>query len=91
MKKIAAALVLSGGLLLVGQAEGMVPRQGAEPRAIAPAAAGPGIAKKAKGAKKADDKKADKASGASDEAGGKQKPFPSKAESLKDIDDISKK
>lgn len=94
--------VLSGGLLLVGRpAKGYSPRPVEEP-AGAPSvsetraqATGTAIAKKAKAAKKAADKKADKEQadpGAGGGGGdGKQKPFPSKAEAIKDIDDISKK
>lgn len=90
MDKIAAALVLSGGLLLVGQpAKAFIPRPVKEPRAAAPLATGTAITKKAKAAKKTADKKADKEEAAP--STGKQKPFPSKAEALKDIDDISKK
>ncbi len=92
MNKIAAALILSGGLLLIGQpAQGVIPQREAAPRAAAPSLMGAGgvvIAKKPKAPKPAGDKKA--AKGADADSGNK-KPFPTKAEALKDIDDISKK
>ena len=92
MNKIAAAFVLSGGLLLVGQpAQGVIPQREAAPRVAAPAQLGTGgvIAKKAKAPKAPAEKKGAKASADGD--GGSKKPFPTKAEALKDIDDISKK
>jgi hypothetical protein len=90
MNKVAASLVFGVGLFLfVHPADGFVPRPAAEPRASAPVTSGAVIAKKAKPPKKTADKKADKAEGEDDSAS--KKPFPSKAESRKDIDDISKK
>ena len=86
------------GLLFSQPALALVPRTAAEPPAAsslsnseAAAATGTVIAKKAKG--KAADKKAGKADAGEGKAdtGKKSTPFPSKAESLKDIDDISKK
>lgn len=81
------------GLLFSQPALALVQRPEAEPPAASSfSAAGTGtvIAKKAKG--KAADKKAGKAEGGEGKAdSGKKSTFPSKAESLKDIDDISKK
>jgi hypothetical protein len=91
MNKTTTAWVLSVGfLLLVSPASAFVPRPAAEPRAAAPWTAGAGIAKKAKAGKKAADKKAADKTESEDESA-KKKPFPTKAEALKDIDDISKK
>jgi len=91
-------LSITSGFVLVGllfsqPALALVQRVETEPPAASSlrvAATGTVIAKKAKG--KAADKKAGKADGAEGKAdSGKKSTFPSKAESLKDIDDISKK
>jgi hypothetical protein len=88
---ITGGLVL-GGLLFCQPAMALTAQPAAEPPAAAShstGATGTVIAKKAKG--KAD-KKAGKAdAGEAKGDSGKKSSFPSKAESLKDIDDISKK
>lgn len=91
-------LSITSGFVLVGllfsqPALALVKGSEAEPPAassLAAATTGTVIAKKGKG--KAADKKAGKADGGEGKAdSGKKSTFPSKAESLKDIDDISKK
>lgn len=85
---IPTGLILGGYLFLVGQpAQGLVPRPTVEPRTSSPGT-GTVIAKKAKGQAA---KKGGKASSGEDSADNSKKKAPTKAEALKDIDDISKK